>query len=79
MPQPPELPEQFRSFGSVFDVLADDRPMHWTIWDLDGCIGEISWSDGVWVSHPEAPGQAEGAGDAPHERWQDAIDAVIAG
>ena len=60
MPQPPELPEQFRSFGNVFDVLADDRPMHWTIWDL-------------------ADGHVEGAGDTPHERWQDAIDAVIAG
>ena len=70
----PEIPEQFRSSGSVFTVLLDDRPMRWTIWDLDGCVGEISLSDGVWHSHPEGVGAIE----ATHESWQDAADAVIA-
>jgi hypothetical protein len=78
MSDAPELPEQFRSSGSVFDVLPDERPMRWTIWDLDGCIGEVSWSEGLWHSHPEMEGTADGARDSDHPRWQDAIDAVTA-
>ena len=75
MPDRPEIPEQFRSSGSVFTVLLDDRPMRWTIWGLDGCVGEISLSDGIGHSHPETLGVAE----ATHENWGDAIDAVTAG
>jgi hypothetical protein len=74
MSDPSELPGQYLSRGSVFDVMLDDRPLRWTIWDLEGCVGEISFGGGMWHSHPESRRVAE----AEHESWQDAADAVIA-
>ncbi len=74
----PELPTQFLSSHGAYSVMPDERGARWTIWDLDGCIGEISWSDETWHSHPESPDIRPGEQDADHLIWEDAVAAVVA-
>jgi len=77
MPDRQELPEQFRSSRGVFSVLPDSRPFRWSIWDLEGCVGEIFLVDGVWHSHPEPHVGADGVSDGIHRTWEGAADAVL--
>jgi len=73
MPNSPELPTFFQHRSAVFNVLPDDKPMTWGLWDLDGCIGEIHLEGADWTSK-ERPGDED---LGPYNSWQDAIAGLL--
>lgn len=75
MPERPELPINFRHRTGAFDVLPDEEPMTWTVWDDDGWVGVLRLDGDRWRS------QARG-GDAefgPYAGSTEAIGAMLDG
>lgn len=69
----PELPTSYRRQSSMFNVLPDDAPMTWGVWDLDGWLGEITLDEGRWAWRHER----ELPLSASHESWQSAASEMI--
>jgi len=71
---PPDLPPLYRRGTSVYDLVLDDRAATWTLWDRDGCIGEIVADDSGWSWRFDAAHATTG----PFETWQGAVDGLLA-
>lgn len=81
-----ELPTFHRYRSTIYDVMLDDKPLTWSIWDTHGWVGDIHTEDlsaedvGIddvppiddWYSLSDI-GRATG----PHRSWRQAIDAMI--
>lgn len=73
MPDRPELPTSYHRKTSVYNVLPDDAPMTWGVWDLDGWLGEISLEGERWywrLNRQDPPSSA-------HDTWQAAAFEMI--
>jgi len=69
----PELPTSYRRQSSMYNVLPDDAPMTWGVWDLEGWLGEITLDGDRWAwrharAHPLS---------ATHGTWQEAAFEMI--
>ena len=71
MPDRPELPTTFAHGHSVYNVLPDVKPMTWSVWDLDGWIGDIHLDD-EWSYTAKA-----GDSDRPFATWELATAALL--
>lgn len=71
----PELPTFYQRLSTTYNVLPDDAPMTWGIWDLDGWLGEIRLDDSQWRWRA-APGHEL---SRAHDTWQGAVDDLIRG
>ena len=55
----------------MYDVMPDSKPMTWSIWDLDGWIGDIRL-DSNWSYQ----GKESGA-SGPFDSWQEAVVGLL--
>jgi hypothetical protein len=53
--------------------MPDDKPMTWSIWDLDGCIGDITLGEGSWSAMHNH--QTDSIG--PFDTWQESVVGLL--
>jgi len=68
---PPELPLAYRHGHVFYDVMPDSKPMTWSIWDIEGWIGDIHLGE-QWSSTVKA-----GVERGPFATWQSAIAGLL--
>ena len=73
MIEQPELPTSFRRQSSMYNVLPDDEPMTWGVWDLEGWLGEITLDGDRWAWRHDRELPLSTA----HDTWQAAADEMI--
>jgi len=69
----PELPAFYRQGAGIYDLVADDRPLTWTLWDQDGCVGEIMLDGTDWAWRLDAASPTS----EPFGTWQDALAGLL--
>jgi hypothetical protein len=70
----PELPAFFRQGAGIYDLAADDRPGTWTLWDQNGCIGEILLDESTWAWRLDATSTVSDA----FPTWEEALTGLLA-
>jgi len=75
MQERPELPTFYQRQSATYNVLPDDAPMTWGIWDLDGWLGEIRLDDDQWRWRD---GRDHDLSQS-HDTWQVAVDDLVRG
>ncbi len=69
----PELPTAHHRRATAYDVLPDVADLTWTIWNREGCLGEIVTDGDRWFwRHDRADALSDG-----HPTWQEAVDELI--
>lgn len=73
MPNRPELPTFYRHRDAVLNVLPDEKPMTWSLWDLEGWLGDIMLRQPDWFSH----GRTDSPEYGPYAQWEDAAAGLL--